>query len=214
MWIISGRYGKLQAPRLSLNTCGPLEEYLQEQLTIIEHNSQLQLCPPLYKKSFTISSDLTMIPILDIPHSPPPGFAVREATLADVGDLTRLWYSSFNPSHKFWDIVTPRDAVTRQWWDAAWTLGIDARPTVLKTFVVEDLSHGGRLVAFARWNVPQADGSQDIPLPDYPAAWDPELTEALWGGMPKNRADVMGRHPHWSEFPSAVFLFSMTCLGE
>ncbi|RYP88857.1 hypothetical protein DL769_000223 [Monosporascus sp. CRB-8-3] len=138
-----------------------------------------------------------MIPVLDIPHKSPSGFAVRGASLDDVEDLTRLWYSAFNTSHKFWEVMTPADAITRQWWDDVWTMGIKTGPAHLKTFVVEDLSRGGRLVAFSRWNVPQADGSQNIPLPDYPPEWDPELTEALWGGMPKNRADVMGQRPHW-----------------
>lgn len=138
-----------------------------------------------------------MIPVLDITHNSPPGFAVREASLDDVEFLTRLWYSAFNTSHKFWEVMTPDDAITRQWWNDVWTMGMKAGHAVLKTFVVEDLSRGGRLVAFSRWNVPQIDGSQNIPLPDYPPEWDPELTEALWGGMPKNRADIMGRRPHW-----------------
>ncbi|RYO85836.1 hypothetical protein DL766_005801 [Monosporascus sp. MC13-8B] len=138
-----------------------------------------------------------MIPVLDTTHNSPPGFAVREASLGDVKDLTRLWYSAFNTSHKFWEVMTPADAVTCQWWNDVWTMGIKAGPAVLKTFVVEDLSRAGRLVAFSRWHLPQADGSQNIPLPEYPPEWDPELTEALWGGMPKNRADVMGQRPHW-----------------
>ncbi|KAF3923867.1 hypothetical protein ABW21_db0207594 [Orbilia brochopaga] len=93
--------------------------------------------------------------------------------------------------------MTPIDPITRKWWDDTWTLGIQVGPGVLMTFVVEDLSRDNKLVAFIRWHVPQLDGKQDIPLPDFPSEWDAELTEAFWGGMVKNRAAVMGRKPHW-----------------
>ncbi|CAJ2511991.1 Uu.00g076160.m01.CDS01 [Anthostomella pinea] len=133
----------------------------------------------------------------DLLHRPPPGFRVRDAILDDVPDLTRLWYASFNSSHAFWAVMTPDDPATRQWWNEAWTMGIQAGPAVLRTFVVEDLAQDGLIVAFARWNVPQEGGKQDIPLPEFPREWDLELTEALWGGMPRNRAAVMGQRPHW-----------------
>lgn len=78
-------------------------------------------------------------------------------------------------------------------------MGIVAGPDVMRTFVVEDLSQGNKLVAFSRWHVPQADGNQDIPMPPIPAHWDPEITEELWGGMAQNRARIMGQKPHWSQ---------------
>ncbi|KAF2968313.1 hypothetical protein GQX73_g5253 [Xylaria multiplex] len=131
------------------------------------------------------------------PHYPPPGFRVREAELADVGSLTNIWYAAFNPTHKFFDFAIPDDAPTRKWLDELWTMGIVAGPTVTRTFVVEKLSEGNKLVAFARWHVPQADGNQDIPMPPIPASWDPEITDALWGGMERMRARVMGKRPHW-----------------
>ncbi|KAK6522594.1 hypothetical protein TWF281_002032 [Arthrobotrys megalospora] len=132
-----------------------------------------------------------------IPFNAPAGFAVREATSNDVDALTRLWYQSFYTSHGFWQAVTPDDPVTRQWLNDAWDLGVQCGPSVFKTWVVEDLAKNGKIVAFARWHVPQADGKQDFPLPTYPAHWDAELTDALWGGMPRNRLDVMGTRPHW-----------------
>ncbi|KAF3909143.1 hypothetical protein ABW21_db0207870 [Orbilia brochopaga] len=142
--------------------------------------------------------DINKLYIANIQHNPPAGFAVREATYDDAEDITRLWYASFNTSHGFWKAATPEDSVTRQWLNDAWALGIKSGPNVLRTFVVEDLSKK-KLVAFARWNVPQADGNQDIPLPAHPSQWDAELADALWGGMPRNRAEVMGNRPHWSE---------------
>jgi hypothetical protein len=136
-------------------------------------------------------------------HRPPSGFIVREATPSDVEDLTRLWYSSFNPSfnpsHKFWDEITAEDQETRQWFNDAWMMGIEAGSKVLRTHVVEDLCQERRIVAVARWNVPQQDGEQNIPLPSYPPEWDAELTSALWDGMPRNRAIVMGKRSHWCE---------------
>ncbi|KAJ6260178.1 acyl-CoA N-acyltransferase [Drechslerella dactyloides] len=135
--------------------------------------------------------------ISDIQHNPPVGFAVREATYNDVDELTRLWFTSFNSSHDFWKAMTPEDPKTHQWLNDLWALGIKSGPSVLRTFVVEDVSNK-KLAAFARWNPPQADGKQDIPIPAYPSHWDSELIDALWEGMPRNRAEVMGSKPHWS----------------
>ncbi|KAK7962399.1 uncharacterized protein PG986_003224 [Apiospora aurea] len=143
----------------------------------------------------------------EIPHNSPAGFRIREATQDDAEDLTRLWYSSFNPSHAFWDVATPDDTVTRRWWNDTWAVGFQAGPDVLRTFVVEDLARDNRLVALARWNVPQEEGRQDIPLPDFPAEWDAEVTETLWGGMARNRREVMGQRPHWSEFVASLLLY-------
>ncbi|KAF3927952.1 hypothetical protein ABW20_dc0108665 [Dactylellina cionopaga] len=134
----------------------------------------------------------------NIHHNPPAGFAVREATYNDVEELTRLWFASFNSSHEFWKIMTPDNAITRQWLNDVWTIGIRAGPSAVKTFVVEELSQDKKLMAFLRLHVPQADGNQNIPLPDFPREWDAELTEALWVGMSKNRAEIMGDRPHWN----------------
>ncbi|KAI0441942.1 hypothetical protein F4803DRAFT_391674 [Xylaria telfairii] len=130
-------------------------------------------------------------------HQTPSGFRIRDAELADVASLTGIWYTSFYPSHDLFDYATPDDPITRKWFDELWTMGIMAGPDVMRTFVVEDLSQGNKLVAFSRWHVPQADGNQDIPMPPVPAHWDPEITEALWGGMAQNRARIMGQKPHW-----------------
>lgn len=137
---------------------------------------------------------------VDLPYPSPPGFHIRDATLDDVEDITRLWYASFNKSHKFFDSATPDNAATRKWLSQAWIIGILAGPAVLKTLVVEDLSKDKKLVAFARIHVPQPDGNQDIPLPQTPPEWDPEITEALWGGIARNRASIMGRRLHWSRW--------------
>ncbi|KAI0395205.1 hypothetical protein F5Y17DRAFT_221559 [Xylariaceae sp. FL0594] len=151
------------------------------------------------------------------PHDAPPGFRIREATLADVGGIIDVWYASFNRTHRFFDYATPDTPATRKWFEAFWTMGIEAGPTVLRTFVVEDLDDNNttaidndnndkkekekgkkKIVAFSRWHVPQADGNQDIPAPPFPDEWDPEISEALWGGMARSRERVMGKRPHWS----------------
>ncbi|KAI0403607.1 hypothetical protein F4802DRAFT_571241 [Xylaria palmicola] len=132
------------------------------------------------------------------PHYPPPGFRVRDAELRDVKSLTSIWYTSFNPSHPFFDYATPDTPATRKWLEEFWTAGIAAGPEVTRTFVVEDLAQENKVVAFSRWHVPQADGNQDSPKPKTtPAEWDPEVTDALWGGMARSRRRVMGQRPHW-----------------
>lgn len=129
----------------------------------------------------------------------PPGFNIRDATLDDVNDITRLWYISFNQSHKFFHYATPDNAETRAWLDQIWILGIKAGPSVFRTFVVEDLSKDKKLVAFCRIHLPQPDGNQNIPMPDFPAGYDPVIADGLWGQMERNRASIMGKQLHWSE---------------
>ncbi|GAW20885.1 hypothetical protein ANO14919_103980 [Xylariales sp. No.14919] len=137
------------------------------------------------------------LPYTEQAHRPPPGFHIRDAELADVGSITNIWYASFNPTHAFFGYATPDDPATRKWFDDLWTMGIEAGPSVVRTFVVEDSSQGNKVVALSRWHVPQADGNQDIPMPPVPAHWDPDITESLWGGMAKSRARIMGHKPHW-----------------
>ncbi|KAJ3577643.1 hypothetical protein NPX13_g2923 [Xylaria arbuscula] len=137
------------------------------------------------------------VPYAELPHLPPPGFRVRDAKLTDVVSITNMWYASFSPTHKFFDYATPDDPATRQWFNEAWTMGIQAGPSVMRTFVVESLSEGNKLVAFSRWHVPQVDGNQDIPMPPIPEHWDAEITDSLWGGMARSRERVMGKEPHW-----------------
>lgn len=139
------------------------------------------------------------IPYPELPHNPPEGFRIRDAVLNDVEGITDIWFASFNPSHKFFEYATPNTPTTRQWLNELWRMGIKAGPGVIRTFVVEDLSHGNKLAAFSRWHVPQEDGNQDIPMPAFPADWDPEITDALWGGMARTRLRVMGQRPHWSK---------------
>ncbi|KAI9162983.1 hypothetical protein HJFPF1_04578 [Paramyrothecium foliicola] len=128
----------------------------------------------------------------DLPFFPPVGFRVRDATLDDVEQITQLWYDSFYQSHKFFAYATPDTPATRQWLNEVWVMGILAGPSILKTAVIEDTESNNKIVCFGRLHLPQPDGSQAIPLPEPPAEWDPELTDALWGGMVRNRADVMG----------------------
>ncbi|KAI1282721.1 acyl-CoA N-acyltransferase [Xylaria sp. FL0933] len=137
------------------------------------------------------------VPYVEQPHQSPPGYRVRDAELADVDSITNIWYTSFNPTHKFFHFATPDDAATRKWFNELWAMGIKAGPGVMRTFVVESLSQGNKLVAFSRWHVPQADGNQDIPMPPVPVHWDSEITDGLWGGMARSRARIMGKEPHW-----------------
>ncbi|KAH7308002.1 acyl-CoA N-acyltransferase [Stachybotrys elegans] len=142
---------------------------------------------------------------IELAMEPPPGIHIRDATLDDVKELTRLWYASFYHSHKFFVTVTPDDAATRAWFDELFTLGIRAGPSVIKTVVAEDV-HEKRVVGFGRTHLPQPDGNQDIPFPpSVPASWDPEITNAFWGGMARCRADVLDCRMHWmGEFAAVI----------
>lgn len=129
----------------------------------------------------------------------PIGFKIRDATLNDVGDISRLWFLSFNQSHKFFEYATPENPEIRAWLEEIFMIGIKAGPSVFRTFVVEDVNMNHKLVAFCRIHVPQPDGNQEIPMPEFPDGYDPKIADGLWGGMERNRASIMGRQLHWSE---------------
>ncbi|KAI1811975.1 hypothetical protein GGS20DRAFT_63349 [Poronia punctata] len=127
----------------------------------------------------------------------PPGFRLRDAQIADAEEITNLWYASFNTSNIFWHYATPDDPITRKWFDEVWIMGIKAGKDVVRTLVIEDLSKANRLVAFGRFQPPQKDGRNVLPMPPVPEHWDPEITDGCFGGMARARARLMGAKPHW-----------------
>lgn len=139
------------------------------------------------------------LPYAEIPHRPPPGFRVREAELSDVEEITRVRYAAYNPSHEFYKYGTPDDPISRKWFDELWARSIMAGPDMIRMFVVEDISQGNKIAAFARWHVPRTDGAQGVPVPPFPAHWDAEVAEALWGGMVRSREASTGGKPHWGQ---------------
>lgn len=55
----------------------------------------------------------------------------------------------------------------------------------------------GRLVAFTRWRVPQADGNLEQKWPELPGELDMEVMDGFFGGMAMNHEELMGNRPHW-----------------
>ncbi|KAK6517673.1 hypothetical protein TWF506_004855 [Arthrobotrys conoides] len=124
-----------------------------------------------------------------IHHNPPSDFTVRPATSLDAPALTSLWFNSLTP--------TPSPSLaTISWWNKVWTVGISLSPHAIQTYVVIH-NPTKQIVAFSRWQLPNQHGAQNTYLPDFPPEWDAGLTEALWGGVSKTRAEVMGNRPHW-----------------
>ena len=55
-----------------------------------------------------------------------------------------------------------------------------------------------RVVALSRWQLPQPDGNQERKWPEMKEdEYDMEVVGAFFGGMEANRAEVMGKRPHW-----------------
>ncbi|KAF3908608.1 hypothetical protein AA313_de0200580 [Arthrobotrys entomopaga] len=133
-----------------------------------------------------------------IAFNAPEGFAVRDATLDDVEDITRLWYMTFWESHDFWKVVTPDTPAGRAWVKEFWAISIRASPERHRIFVVEDLAKDKKLVAFLRFMVPITDGTQfHNPIPEYPPEWDAEWLNGVWGGIGNKRKEIMGNQIHW-----------------
>lgn len=115
------------------------------------------------------------------PHNTPQGFTIRAATSKDADEMGDLFFTSFTPSHKFWQVMLKDNDTARAWWSKAWKMGIEEDPST-RTFVVADTSLNNKLVAFSRWVVPQSDGNLERLWPDLNEDYDPEISAAFFGG--------------------------------
>lgn len=115
--------------------------------------------------------------ITNPPHKAPDGLVVRQAKVEDAEAMAALFYTAFAPAHPFYSVMMLREAGL-PWWVAAWRLGIRKDPTT-RTFVVEDSSCNGELVAYSRWVVPQLDGNLYRLWPERPPQFDQEICKAL-----------------------------------
>ncbi|EGX51764.1 hypothetical protein AOL_s00043g783 [Orbilia oligospora ATCC 24927] len=138
---------------------------------------------------------------INIRHNPPQGFFIREATFVDIEEITDLWFKSFNDrryiSSKFFDVAMPESQATRDFLRDLLSMSIRVGPSKLVTHVVEDLSNDGKIVACGQFSPPQPDGPVDLPFPQFPKEWDPEIADALWGKKSDSRALLLGKQPHW-----------------
>lgn len=131
------------------------------------------------------------------PHKNFDDFVIRQARVEDADEMAQLFYTAFAPAHPFYSVMMPREAGL-PWWVAAWKIGIEQDPTT-RTFVVEDTSCDGKLVAYSRWVVPQHDGNLQRLWPEIPPQFDQEICKALFEGVHGNRKELMGTRPHWGK---------------
>lgn len=122
-----------------------------------------------------------------------PSIVVRRATQADVPGMTDIFFRSFN--QKFWQHFCPDQPANREFISDMWSRGIDA-PTD-RSFVAVDTDQDLKLVGLSRWQVPQADGSQNHDAWPEPSMLDQEIARPFFGGMDENRASIMGQRPHF-----------------
>ena len=82
-----------------------------------------------------------------------------------------------------------------------------------RTFVVEDTQKDNKMVAWSRWMVPQDDGNLERKWPELnPDEYDMDVLGAFFGGMEKNRLELMGKRPHWCKYKS--FLLTKKSINE
>jgi len=135
----------------------------------------------------------------------PAPFVCRPMTPADASTMSSLFFESFNAP--FFRYAWPPTESGRKWWVEAWSIGY--KDDTCRTFIVFDSSiktehePEGKPVAFTRWVIPQQDGNLDRAWPALLEEWDEELMGAFFGGMQRNRAELMGRRPHWSKLHSS-----------
>ena len=127
-------------------------------------------------------------------HTAPSRYRIREATKDDVHGMTEAFFRSFNAP--FWQHFMPDTPEKRKWWDEGEIISMN-NPTDVN-FLVEDTENNNKIVGFSRWMTPQQDGNLERKWPDMkPEEWDMEIVEKFFGGMEENRAEMMGKRPHW-----------------
>lgn len=143
---------------------------------------------------------------------------IRHATPTDTAALATCFFTAWTPSHAFWETKWKPDPFY-PWFITAFTKEFKPDTTYV-TYVAIDTAiepdnseenkslppweqrgantHDGRLVAFTRWRVPQADGNLDEGWPDLAEEkLDMEVMGAFFEGMEVNHSAMMGSRPHW-----------------
>lgn len=121
--------------------------------------------------------------------------AILPATTADIPQLANHYWTAF--ADAFHQLLFNRQPESEAWWHEVHRVGLTEDST-LRTVKAVDTTTGA-IVGFARWVLPQADGSLERRWPDLPPGTHSQLAEAFFGGMERSREQYMGKRPHYCE---------------
>ena len=124
-------------------------------------------------------------------------FLLRRATAADAPALTAVYQSSFS-TDAVGRLVFPRNTATTDIWMAS-ILSEILHPNYHFLCIVykETNSEEEKIVAYAKWNDPDAPHPDPNDLPTWPDGGDHELGNYYFGTLFSKHNEILGDRKHW-----------------
>ncbi|TVY12718.1 hypothetical protein LARI1_G009220 [Lachnellula arida] len=135
-----------------------------------------------------------MATVTPLPHT--PKLSLAKATLADMPEITALWYTCF--SSPLFDKLFPPTPAVHAWWNAANADDLLNKPSQVYLKVSDVSAEGqGRIVGYAKWGF--WEGGEERMLEDRMPAWAEEsdggLCDGFFGALADERRRNLGDPP-------------------
>lgn len=123
----------------------------------------------------------------------PSNLKVIPAALSDIPNIISVWYAAFNTPNL--RQMFPDTPGVRKWWETANRDDIinKEHQTYLK---VVDTAAGGRLVAYAKWDLGSME-ERGPRVPPFNEEMDQEACRRFFGNMDHERKRLMGGRKHY-----------------
>lgn len=121
---------------------------------------------------------------------------VRAAELADVDDMTDVFFRSFNQD--FWQHFCPDTTLNRKFITDMWIMGIESPHD--RTFVALDALASNAIVGFSRWQIPLYGQSKLRESWPEPSMLDQLIAKPFFDGEDASRHLVMVDRLHLCKY--------------
>ncbi|KAK2628572.1 hypothetical protein QTJ16_001675 [Diplocarpon rosae] len=118
---------------------------------------------------------------------------LRRAVLTDAAALTDIYFSAFNLDAISLRVF-PRTSSSWNWWHDSVVAEI-ADPRAHFICMYDSDSEDQRVVAYAKWNAP--DALLETDLPAWPEGADGALAKHFFGNLGEQHAKIMAGRRHW-----------------
>lgn len=118
---------------------------------------------------------------------------LRKATLADASFLTDIYFSAFSVD-AISLLVFPRNSSAWNWWYDSVVEEL-ADPNAHFICIYDSDSEEQKVVAYAKWNGPNAPFGTDLPA--WPEGADSALGNHFFGNLVNRHAEIMKGRRHW-----------------
>lgn len=143
------------------------------------------------------------------PLSHTPQLSLAKATLADVPEITALWYTCF--SSPFFDKLFPPTPAGHAWWDAANADDLLHKPSQVYLKVSDGSAAGqGRIVGYAKWGFWEGGEERMLEdrMPGRAEGSEGGLWDGFFGALAGERRRNLGDPPR-----GHVCEYSFSCRG-